>query len=99
MDIGEMIYKDQSTMERIVKIVEALWNGTAKLIESPNDGCLACQIGEYWFYFIGCEDENLKPNEVNQHYGIFEIANLILEAMIELDDDEYTYYCDILSFA
>lgn len=98
VDLSELIYNDSSTMERLVKIVEALWNGTAKFIENPNDGCIACQIGEYWFYFMGSEDENMKPDDVKNHYGVFEVANLILNAIIELDDDEYTYYCDILNF-
>lgn len=97
VNISEML-EDYPTMERIIKIVQALWNGTAKLISSPNDGCLACQIGEYWFYFIGSEDENLKPEEVKHHYDIFTIAQMILEAIVELDDDEYDYYCSILEF-
>ncbi len=97
-NITDLIWKDQSTMERVVKIVNGLWDGTVKLISNPNDGCLACQIGEYWFYFIGSEDENLKPEEVKHHYDVFTIAQMILEAMIDLDDDEYTYYCDILQF-
>lgn len=32
---------------KIHKIVNGLWNGTVKLISNPNDGCLACQIGDY----------------------------------------------------
>ena len=99
MNLGELIWNDQSTMERVCKIVNGLWDGTVKLISNPNDGCLACQIGEYWFYFIRVEDENLKPEEVKNNYDVFTIAQMILEAMIELDDDEYTYYCDILQFA
>ena len=98
-NITDLIWKDQSTMERVVKIVNGLWDGTVKLISNPNDGCLACQIGEYWFYFIGSEDENLKPEEVKNNYDVFTIAQMILEAMIDIDDDEYTYYCDILQFA
>ena len=97
-NITDLIWKDQSTMERVVKIVNGLWDGTVKLISNPNDGRLACQIGEYWFYFIGSEDENLKPEEVKNNYDVFTIAQMILEAMIDLDDDEYTYYCDILQF-
>ena len=97
-NITNLIYKDPSTMERIAKIINGLWNGTVKLISNPNDGCIACQIGEYWFYFIGSEDENLKPEEVKDNYDVFTIAQMILETIIELDDDEYTYYCNILNF-
>lgn len=73
-------------------------NGTAKLISTPNDGCLACQIGESWFYFIGSKDKNMKPEEVRYNYDIFVIAQMILDAIIDLDDDEYAYYCDVLEF-
>ena len=98
-NITDLIWKDQSTMERVVKIVNGLWDGTVKLISSANDGCIACEIGEYWFYFIGSEDENLKPEEVKNNYDVFTIAQMILEAIIGLDDDEYTYYCDMLQFS
>ena len=97
IDIMNLI-KDEATMERIIKIVNGLWNGTVKLISNPNDGCIACQIGEYWFYFIGSEDENLKPEEVRNNYDVFTIAQMILDTIIDLDDDEYTYCCDILGF-
>ena len=94
----EDLIKDEATMERVIKIVNGLWNGTVRLISSPNDNCLACEIGEYWFYFIGSEDENLKPDEVRLNYDVFTIAQMILDAIVDLDDDEYTYYCDILGF-
>ena len=92
------LIKDEATMERVAKIINGLWNGTVRLISSPNDDCIACEIGEYWFYFIGMEDENLKPEEVIYNYDVFTIAQMILEAIVDLDDDEYTYYCDILGF-
>jgi hypothetical protein len=92
------LIRDESTMERVVKIVNGLWNGTVRLISNPNDGCIACQIGEYWFYFIGSEDENLTLEEVRNNYDVFTIAQMILDTIIDLDDDEYTYYCDILGF-
>jgi hypothetical protein len=92
------LIKDESTLERVMKIVNGLWNGTVRLISNPNDNCIACEIGEYWFYFIGSEDENLKPEEVRTNYDVFTVAQMILDAIIDLDDDEYTYYCDILGF-
>ena len=92
------LIRDEATMERVVKIVNGLWNGTVRLISNPNDNCIACEIGEYWFYFIGSEDENLKPEEVRSNYDVFTVAQMILDAIIDLDDDEYTYYCDILGF-
>ena len=94
----EDLIKDEATLERVMKIVNGLWNGTVRLISNPNDNCIACEIGEYWFYFIGSEDENLKPEEVKSNYDVFTVAQMILDAIIDLDDDEYTYYCDILGF-
>ena len=35
-NITDLIWKDQSTMERVVKIVNGLWDGTVKLISNPN---------------------------------------------------------------
>lgn len=49
-------------------IFKGLCDGTVKIISNPNDDCIACQIGEFWFYFIGSEDENLTPDEVYESY-------------------------------
>lgn len=40
----------------------------------------------------------MKPEEVRYNYDIFVIAQTILDAIIDLDDDEYAYYCDVLEF-
>ena len=45
-------------------VFKGLCDGTVKIISNPNDDCIACQIGEFWFYFIGSEDEDLTPDEV-----------------------------------
>lgn len=45
-------------------IFKGLCDGTVKIISNPNDDCIACQIGEFWFYFIGSEDENLTPDDL-----------------------------------
>lgn len=94
----EDLIEDVATMERVMKIVNGLWNGTVRLISNPNDNELACEIGEYWFYFVGDEGRFLKPDEVRYNYDVFTLAQMILAAIIDLDDDEYTYYCDILGF-
>lgn len=91
-------WKDETQVTRLIKIVRGFYDGTVRLISSPNDGCIACSIGDGWFYFIGCEDENLNPEEVMSLYDIFTVAEMILDAIIDLDDDEYTYYCDMLGF-
>lgn len=86
---------------KIRKIVNGLWNGTVKLISNPNDGYLACQIGDYWFYFIGSDGENLTPEEAKKNYDVFTIAKLILEAIDDIkniDEDEHNYYYSVLGF-
>lgn len=48
-------------------VFKGLCDGTVKIISNPNDDCIACQIGEFWFYFIGSEDEDLTPDEVYEY--------------------------------
>jgi len=45
MNLGDLVYNDPSTMERLVKIVEALWNGTAKLGQLPRPMANALEVG------------------------------------------------------
>lgn len=73
-------------------VFAGLYNGIVRIIQSPNDGCIACKIGEYWFYFIGSEDENMTPDEVYASYKKEELAELIVSAMRELDETELAYY-------
>lgn len=78
-------------------VFNGLCDGTVKIISSPNDGCIACQIGENWFYFIGSEDENLTPDEVYKSYTKEELTEMIystLQDMEEQDEfeDEVAYY-------
>ena len=41
---------------------KGLCDGIVKSISSPIDDCIACQIGEFWFYFMGRKDEVLTPD-------------------------------------
>lgn len=99
--IFEDFIGDAVAAERICKIVNGLWDGTVRLAKEPKYGELVCYIGfeDYdGLYFIGDEDRVLSPEEVKMNYDVFTIADMILNAIIELDDDEYTYYCDALGF-
>lgn len=82
--------------ERELYIEELLKKGIeqniVKIIESPNDRCVACQIGEYWFYFIGSEDECMTPEQIKESYTCDELVELICGAIVELDDTEINYY-------
>ena len=72
-------------------------DGIVFLISSPNDGSIACQIGESWFYFAGMEDEYMTPEEYKASYTEDVVINNILSTLddFEADDvfeDEYWYY-------
>lgn len=97
-NISDLIHKDASTMERIIRVVNGLWDGTIRIINNPNDGCIVCQVGDYCFYFMLKEHKKLKPEEIREKYDVFTIAQMILEGIVNLDDGEYTYCCDILEF-
>lgn len=73
-------------------VLEGLKQGLVKIIESPNDGCVACEIGDDWFYFIGSEDENMSPAEVLSSYGLEDLSELIRLVIEDLDVNEKLYY-------
>lgn len=79
MKLKEMIYK-------------GLCNGIVRIIQNPHDDCIACEIGEYWFYFIGIEYEDLTPDEVYETFTKDELAEMILGAIKGLDETERDYY-------
>lgn len=79
MELREMIYK-------------GLCDGTVEIIQSLNDDCIACRIGEHWFYFIGSEDENMIPDEVYESYTKEELTDLIVLAINDLNETETSYY-------
>lgn len=83
------------TMEKTIKIIQALWGGTIKLTRSTYNACLACQIGDSCFYFL-----DLKPEEVKEQYNVFSFAQMLLETIdeAEMDETEYADICDILGF-
>ena len=99
-NVSDLIWNDQSTMERVCKIIEGIWNGIV-FFGNEGEGDIVCHIGEYWFYFYNGDlyASQITPENIKGCIGIFELAQMILNAMINLDDDEYTYYCDILQFA
>lgn len=91
------IYEFQNTMEQTVKVVEAIWNGTITF-SNKGEGDVVCHVGEYWFYFYNGKlfPDTLTSEHLRENVGIFELAEMIINAIDDLDDDEYTYYWDIL---
>ena len=75
--------------------------GYVRLIDNPNDNCVAAQIGEIWFYFAGFESELFKADEYEQSYTFDEIVDnifLALDTTIKTYfEDEYLYYYHYLS--
>ena len=84
MELREMIYK-------------GLCDGVVEIIQNPNDDCIACRIGECWFYFIGSEDENMTSDEVYESYTKEELTELILSTIEDLDETEIAYYAAFLN--
>lgn len=80
-------------------IFKGLCDGTVKIISNPNDDCIACQIGEFWFYFIGSEDEALTPDEVYESYTKEQLAEMIYSTLQDMEKnefDEVEYYKEFL---
>ena len=45
-----------------------------------------CEIGDYWFYFMSSEDENLLPEEFVAEYTIDEQAEQVFAALTDWED-------------
>lgn len=73
-------------------IYHGLCNGMVKIIQNPYDDCIVCQIGEYWFYFIGSEYENLTPDEVYETFTKEKLTEMISLAVDGLEETETEYY-------
>lgn len=77
-------------------VEEGYKGGIIYLINNINDGCIACQIGENWFYFAGNENESMTVNEYESEYTVDEIVDYIFN-VLDSDfktefEDEYWYY-------
>lgn len=80
-------------------IKNGIINHHIKIINNPNDDCIAAKIGDFWFYFIGSKDETLSADEVYESFTKEELSELILNAINDLkyDDEghitsEWLYY-------
>lgn len=70
--------------------------GRVVVINNPNDDCISCQIGNWWFYFIDPEYENLSAKEVYAKFTNDELADMISAALEDLQDSEFQYYKQVL---
>ena len=100
MDLGELIWEDQSTMERVTKIVMAIWDKTITFKNEGESGEITCHIGWDWlcFYDGDLNAGELTPENIRENVGIFELAQMILASIINLDDNRYEDWCNVLGF-
>lgn len=62
---------------------------------------IACQIGDFWFYFASSEDENLTVDEFLEEYTIDEQAEQIFTTLSDweangLSEDETKYFRSVI---
>ena len=95
--------KGEEKMNHITKeeVLKGLEGGTVKIINNDNDDCISAKIGDFWFYFCGQEDEDMKADEYIKSYGLEVIAEMITNHLEEWKDDEefgneWEYYKAIL---
>ncbi|MGF7012008.1 hypothetical protein M2146_002562 [Lachnospiraceae bacterium PF1-22] len=72
-------------------LLRALKEGVLRIIASPNDGCVAASIGNYWFYFES-ESQELSVEDYLKSVPENRIVEDVHEAIHDLEDDELNYY-------
>lgn len=77
-------------------IFDGYYKGLVRLIESPHNDGVVCQIGDNWFYFGGLTAEECKTVEeykanVDTKIILDEIYSVLKDFRTEFED-EYLYY-------
>lgn len=79
---------------------DAYRKGIARLVESPNEDGVVCQIGDYWFCFGGQTAEGATVDsykaDIPENDIVREIYDAVTDIGKNLDADEYNYYATIL---
>ena len=96
IDYGNGMIAD---IEREIKVIQAIWDGRITF-GNEGEGDIVCHIGGYWFYFYNGDlfADKITPQNIKQNIPIMELAEMIRDAITDLEDDEYDYYCDILGW-
>lgn len=79
---------------------KAFQNNVARIVKDPDYRDIACQIGEYWFWFGSTDSLEVLPEEYMKNHTMEEIINMIfdtLEYFREDGWDEYNYYEAVLN--
>ena len=75
--------------------------GYVRLIDNPNDNCVAAQIGTHWFYFADIEDQIFQAEEYKKMYAdeviVDQISSTLDDFFKREFEDEYLYYYHYLS--
>ena len=100
--MNEILYFEDKIIEDIernLKIIEAIWNGTIQF-SNEGEGDIVCEIGQNWFYFWAGKEfaDMITAKNIHEHVTIFELNQMIRAAIEELDDDESHYYTLILKW-
>ena len=90
---------DKDLVEAMVK--QGLFDGTVKLIEDDLElgiSGVGCQVGDYAFYFLSSEDEDLTLETVKEKYNNDDLTNQITSAIYkDIENDERDYYISYLN--
>lgn len=78
------------------KIFRGLLTGIVEIVQNPDDDGIACQIGNFWFNFIGQGSENLTVNEVYEIFTKENLADMVLDATKYLNKTETDYITSCL---
>jgi len=84
-------------------VLQGFKNGVVHIINNPNDGEVAAQIGEHWFYFAGSEDVELGADVYVSQVGLDNVAEMVANAVNGLMGDttdnstEWLYYRAVLN--
>lgn len=107
-DVSITIYPDPMDEEEISLtgnllasfVCIGLEDGLVTIFTNPNDGKIACKIGDYWFYFINPEYENWTVQEIYDKFSSKELSLMIAKALTDMKNDgfsdEFSYYEDVL---
>lgn len=78
-------------------VMKGLEQDIIHIIQNENDGEIAAQIGDYWFYFTN-EDNDLSVEEYLKNHHTNEISDLLCDAMNSLGAGPYSEATELLYY-
>lgn len=81
-------------------ILRGINNGIIKLVMSPSDKDVVCQIGEYWFYFNDKKSLHTNLEDYTKCIQLKSLVNYLSETFDSFyEDDSYDddyFYCECM---